>query len=37
MRERVLPWDGRVEISGEKNKGTTVKVTIPTLKGGQID
>lgn len=37
MRERVLPWDGRVEISGEENKGTTVKVTVPFQDGGQID
>jgi signal transduction histidine kinase len=37
MQERVLPWDGRVNISGDENKGTTVKVTIPTQKGWQID
>ncbi len=37
MRERVLPWDGRVEISGEDNKGTTVKVTVPFQDGRQID
>ncbi|RJQ55034.1 MAG: GAF domain-containing protein [Nitrospiraceae bacterium] len=28
MRERVLPWDGRVEITGEENRGTTVKVNV---------
>jgi len=29
MRERVLPWDGRVEIKGGENNGTTVMVNIP--------
>ncbi len=29
MRERVYPWGGRVEITGYKNKGTIVKVSIP--------
>lgn len=29
MRERVFPWGGKVEITGSKNKGTTVKVSIP--------
>jgi signal transduction histidine kinase len=29
MRERVFPWNGRVEISGKENKGTTLKVNIP--------
>lgn len=31
MRERVHPWGGKVEISGDKNTGTTVKVIIPKV------
>ncbi|MBF0506924.1 MAG: PAS domain S-box protein [Nitrospirae bacterium] len=31
MRERVHPWGGKVEITGYKNKGTTVKVTMPRV------
>ncbi len=31
MRERVYPWDGKVEISGDKNRGTTLKITIPQV------
>ncbi|RJQ55032.1 MAG: PAS domain S-box protein [Nitrospiraceae bacterium] len=29
MRERVLPWAGRVKIRGAENKGTTIKVKVP--------
>ena len=29
MRERVYPWGGKVEITGYKNKGTRVKITMP--------
>ncbi len=29
MRERVHPWGGKVEITGYKNKGTKVRVSIP--------
>jgi signal transduction histidine kinase len=29
MRERVLPFDGRIEISGIRGKGTQVAVSIP--------
>jgi signal transduction histidine kinase len=29
MRERVLPFDGRIEISGIQGKGTQVAVSIP--------
>jgi PAS domain S-box-containing protein len=29
MRERVYPWGGKVEITGEKGGGTTVKVIMP--------
>jgi signal transduction histidine kinase len=29
MRERVRPWNGRLNISGRKNNGTTVTVEIP--------
>ncbi|MBF0506832.1 MAG: bacteriohemerythrin [Nitrospirae bacterium] len=31
MRERVHPWGGKVEIAGYKNRGTTVKVSMPHL------
>ena len=31
MRERVYPLDGKVEISGNKNNGTTIKVIIPQV------
>ena len=29
INERVIMWNGRVNISGKPNKGTTVIVTIP--------
>ncbi|MGO9015609.1 MAG: response regulator [Dissulfurispiraceae bacterium] len=29
MRERVYPWGGKVEITGHKNRGTKVKVSLP--------
>lgn len=29
MRERVYPWGGKVEITGNKNRGTKVKVSMP--------
>jgi signal transduction histidine kinase len=29
MRERVYQWGGEIEITGRKNKGTTVKAKIP--------
>jgi signal transduction histidine kinase len=29
MRERVLPFGGRVEITGVRGEGTRVKVSIP--------
>ncbi len=29
MSERVYPWGGKVEISGEKDRGTTVRVMMP--------
>ena len=29
MTESVIPWDGRVSITGARNKGTTIKVTFP--------
>lgn len=29
MRERVYPWGGKVEVTRNRNKGTTVKVGIP--------
>src|SRR5208283_2125132 len=29
MRERVYPWGGKVEITGHKNKGTMVRVSMP--------
>ncbi|MGC9364750.1 MAG: PAS domain S-box protein [Fidelibacterota bacterium] len=33
LRERVNPWGGRVVISGARNVGTTVKVTLPIQDG----
>ncbi|QPJ60404.1 MAG: GAF domain-containing protein [Candidatus Nitronauta litoralis] len=30
MKERVLPWGGKVDIQGEENKGTTVTIQIHT-------
>ncbi|MFC1554160.1 PAS domain-containing protein, partial [candidate division KSB1 bacterium] len=32
INERVLPWRGNFKISGGKNKGTSVLVTIPDIK-----
>ena len=32
MRERVYPWGGRVEITGYKNKGTKIKVSLPSSR-----
>jgi signal transduction histidine kinase len=29
LRERINPWGGKVIISGVRNIGTTVKVTLP--------
>ena len=29
MRERVLPWDGKVTISGKAGKGTEITITVP--------
>ncbi|MGE5238197.1 MAG: sensor histidine kinase [Chloroflexota bacterium] len=29
MRERVYPWGGKVTVSGRRNNGTAVEVTIP--------
>ncbi len=29
LRERVYPWNGRIEIKGRRNRGTTVSVFIP--------
>ncbi len=29
LRERVFPWSGKIEITGIKNKGTTVRIEIP--------
>lgn len=30
MRERIFQWDGKLTITGEKGKGTTLEVSIPT-------
>jgi signal transduction histidine kinase len=36
MRERVLPFDGRIEIgSGIRGKGTRVLVSLPNIGGGE--
>jgi two-component system, NarL family, sensor histidine kinase UhpB len=32
MRERMLPFDGQVEISGNRGKGTRVVVSLPSSK-----
>lgn len=32
MRERVMPWDGQVEVTGTSGRGTTVIVRIPLSK-----
>lgn len=29
MRERVFPWGGKVRITGQEGKGTTVRVSVP--------
>lgn len=29
MRERVLPFDGKIEIEGQRGKGTTVMIRVP--------
>ncbi len=37
MRERVYPWGGKVRVTGSKNKGTKVNITMPygTAKSAQ--
>ena len=32
MRERVLPFDGKIEISGSRGKGTQVLVSLPSAR-----
>ena len=32
MRERVYPWKGDVQITGDRIKGTNIKITIPKTK-----
>ena len=32
MRERVYPWKGEVMITGDRSKGTTIKISIPKDK-----
>lgn len=34
MRERVLPFGGRIDVAGERGKGTRVKVLIPLSSSG---
>ena len=29
MRERISPWEGKINITGSKNRGTTLTVTLP--------
>jgi signal transduction histidine kinase len=29
MRERVLPFDGRIDVDAQRGKGTTVTIQIP--------
>ncbi len=33
MSERVYPWGGQVEIAGDKDRGTTVRVIVPLSPG----
>jgi signal transduction histidine kinase len=33
VRERVLPYDGRVEVQGVRGKGTVVRVSVPRGRG----
>jgi signal transduction histidine kinase len=33
VRERVLPYDGRVELQGVRGKGTVVRVSVPRGRG----
>ena len=35
MKERVMPYGGKLEITGEKNKGTTITIFLPPLKKGK--
>jgi signal transduction histidine kinase len=35
MRERVLPFDGKIEIEGQRGKGTTVTIRIPLRTPGR--
>jgi signal transduction histidine kinase len=37
MRERLYPWGGEVQISGEPNKGTRVMVKVKLPKRGSLD
>jgi signal transduction histidine kinase len=32
MRERVLPFDGNIDISGSRGKGTRVVVSLPSAR-----
>ncbi|MGE5238836.1 MAG: sensor histidine kinase, partial [Chloroflexota bacterium] len=36
MRERVYPWGGTVSVSGTRNKGTIVEVTVPITSGDSL-
>ena len=36
MRERVYPWKGEVQISGVRDKGTIIRISIPKDKGAGL-
>ena len=36
IRERVYPWKGDVQITGVRDKGTTIKISIPKGKGAEL-
>jgi two-component system sensor histidine kinase UhpB len=33
MRERISPWEGQIKITGTKDRGTTLSVTLPLKMG----
>ena len=36
MRERIFRWGGEFKISGTRNKGTTVILSIPLTRKGDV-
>lgn len=33
MRERLLPWNGRMTVTGAPQQGTTLSIAIPLQQG----